>query len=59
MEFVDVVDLVEDSNAFFFRFLRGFDLRCLCFLPLVLPCFFGIVGIIESGLEVSERGTFC
>jgi hypothetical protein len=33
--FVEVVDLAEDIIAFLFRLLRGFGLRCLCFLPLV------------------------
>jgi hypothetical protein len=46
--FVEVVDLAEDIIAFLFRLLRGFGLRCLCFLPLVLPCFSESVGLQTS-----------
>jgi hypothetical protein len=58
VEFVEVVDLVEDSIAFLFRFLRGFGLRCLCFLPLVLPCFSEIVDLQTSVLELIHGCTF-
>jgi hypothetical protein len=55
---VEVVELVEDSIAFLFRFLRGFGLRCLCFLPLVKPCFSDIVDLVDDFLEFLHGATF-